>query len=49
MLRLTEAGEGLLAAALPVWRETHRMLDARLPDIERLRADLRAVASEDVG
>jgi DNA-binding MarR family transcriptional regulator len=44
VLRLTEAGEALLAAALPVWRETHAVLDVRLPDAERLRAQLRAVS-----
>ena len=44
MLRLTPAGQALLAAALPVWQETHATLDERLPDIERLRADLRAVS-----
>ncbi|OQP86261.1 MarR family transcriptional regulator [Rhizobium rhizosphaerae] len=44
VLRLTPAGEVLLAAALPAWRETHATLDQRLPDIERLRADLRALS-----
>ncbi len=44
VLRLTGEGERLLAGALPVWRDTHAMLDRRLPDIERLRADLRAVS-----
>ncbi|OLP53539.1 MarR family transcriptional regulator [Rhizobium rhizosphaerae] len=44
VLRLTPAGEALLAAALPAWRKTHATLDERLPDIERLRADLRAVS-----
>ncbi|SIR01642.1 DNA-binding transcriptional regulator, MarR family [Rhizobium sp. RU20A] len=44
LLRLTGEGERLLSAALPVWRETHAMLDQRLPDIERLRADLRVVS-----
>ena len=44
VLRLTASGEGLLAAALPVWRDTHAMLDARLPDIARLRADLRQLS-----
>lgn len=44
VLRLTQTGEALLAAALPVWRDTHARLEERLPDIERLRADLRAVS-----
>ncbi len=45
-LRLTEAGRDLLVRALPIWRETHGVVDDLLrhggPDI--LRADLRALS-----
>lgn len=42
LLSLTPAGERLLAAALPIWRDTHARLDAAMPAAapERLRADL---------
>lgn len=45
-LRLTEAGQDTLAAALPVWRETHGAIDRLLPDTDpgKLRADLRALS-----
>ena len=41
-LALTEAGRSALKAALPVWRKTHDVLDARLAAItpEELRAGL---------
>ena len=41
-LRLTEAGERLLAEALPVWKRTHEAVDAQLGDTgsDRLRTDL---------
>ena len=45
-LRLTDDGRDLLVAAVPVWRDTHAMIDDLLPDAEpdRLRADLRALS-----
>lgn len=46
-LLLTEAGRALLAQAVPVWRENHVALDARLlPEHrpETLRAALRALS-----
>jgi DNA-binding MarR family transcriptional regulator len=45
-LEITDAGCDLLAAALPVWRETHAEIDRMLPDADpvRLRADLLALS-----
>ncbi|HEY9359322.1 MAG TPA: MarR family winged helix-turn-helix transcriptional regulator [Xanthobacteraceae bacterium] len=45
-LKLTAAGRGLLARAVPVWRRTHAEIDRLVPDdgAERLRRDLRALA-----
>jgi DNA-binding MarR family transcriptional regulator len=45
-LKLTPAGRGLLASAVPVWRRTHAELDAKLPDggSDRLRRDLIALS-----
>ncbi|OAP37795.1 MarR family transcriptional regulator [Sinorhizobium glycinis] len=44
-LRLTEAGERLLAEAVPVWKRTHEAVDAQLGDTgpDRLRTDLHAL------
>jgi DNA-binding MarR family transcriptional regulator len=46
LLRLTGAGQDVLAAALPVWREVHEAIDRLLPDTdpERFRADLRTLS-----
>ena len=46
LLRLTDAGRDVLAAAVPVWRDTHAAIDGLLPhtDPARLRADLRALS-----
>lgn len=42
---LTDAGRDLLVAAVPIWRETHDEVDARLWDAKgNLRADLDALA-----
>jgi len=45
-LKLTAAGRGLLARAVPVWRRTHAEIDRLVPDdgAERLRRDLHALA-----
>jgi DNA-binding MarR family transcriptional regulator len=45
-LRLTKAGQVLLAAAVPVWQETHAGINRLLPrcNPEDLRADLRALS-----
>ena len=45
-LSLTPEGRELLAAALPIWRQEHALLDRRFgAGVEdRLRADLRALA-----
>ncbi|MCO6403987.1 MarR family transcriptional regulator [Aurantimonas endophytica] len=45
-LRLTEAGQDALAAAMPTWRETHEAIDRLLPETDpaRLRADLLALS-----
>jgi DNA-binding MarR family transcriptional regulator len=46
LLMLTKKGRGLLARAVPIWEETHRKVEAFLPegDPDRLRNDLRALA-----
>ena len=46
LLALTGEGKAVLARALPIWKETHAALDARLPDggSTRLRQDLQAVS-----
>jgi len=45
-LRLTEEGRAALAAALPIWRETHRVIEAGLPglDADGLRTALVALS-----
>ena len=44
LLVLTEAGWETLAAALPIWRETHAEVEAGLADANALRASLIALA-----
>ena len=43
---LTEAGEAVLAQAVPIWRETHKLVEAGLPgvDPDQLRTGLRILA-----
>jgi DNA-binding MarR family transcriptional regulator len=45
-LILTPAGRALLAAAVPIWRETHAAVESLvgMSDPDRLRADLRALS-----
>jgi DNA-binding MarR family transcriptional regulator len=45
-LALTPAGRAVLAAAVPVWKQTHAAIDHLLAgaDLDRLRADLRALS-----
>ena len=45
-LRLTPAGQALLARALPVWRRTHAKIDRLLPPdgAGRLRRDMQALS-----
>ncbi len=45
-LRLTDRGREVLAAGVPIWRETHRAVESGLPglDADRLRAALVALA-----
>src|SRR5215472_14580283 len=45
-LSLTPAGRALLAAAVPVWRREHAMIDRLVPagGAARLRGDLRAMS-----
>jgi len=47
LLALTDAGRALLAAALPIWRETHAAIEAQLPglDVGGLRLALNALAA----
>jgi DNA-binding MarR family transcriptional regulator len=48
-LRLTSAGRALLAAALPVWAETHAAVERQLArsDPAALRGDLRILSREE--
>jgi DNA-binding MarR family transcriptional regulator len=43
-LSLAPAGRELLAAAVPVWRETHTAIERLVPDADDLRADLRRLS-----
>jgi DNA-binding MarR family transcriptional regulator len=45
-LLLTDQGREVLAAALPIWRETHRLIEAELPglDANALRTALVALS-----
>jgi DNA-binding MarR family transcriptional regulator len=45
-LKLTPAGKTLLAAAVPLWEQTHRKIESLLKDGEpdRLRSSLRAIS-----
>ena len=45
-LTLTPAGRALLAAAVPIWRQTHAAVESLIgmSDPDRLRADLRALS-----
>lgn len=45
-LRLTEEGAAILAAALPIWRETHAAVEAELSsgDADGLRQDLMEIS-----
>lgn len=44
-LTLTAAGRDLLAAAVPVWRETHAAIERLVPDADDLRANLLTLSS----
>jgi DNA-binding MarR family transcriptional regulator len=46
LLRLTPAGEALLARAVPIWERRHAELESLLPPTgpERLRQDLQAIS-----
>lgn len=46
ILKLTSAGQKLLAKAMPVWRSTHDEVERQIPDgePEKLRRGLRALA-----
>jgi DNA-binding MarR family transcriptional regulator len=46
LLTLTPAGRTTLAAAVPIWRQTHQTIEALLGDSrpDQLRADLRALS-----
>jgi DNA-binding MarR family transcriptional regulator len=45
-LKLTPAGQALLVAALPIWKQTHAEVDDLLPraNSDELRVDLRALS-----
>jgi DNA-binding MarR family transcriptional regulator len=46
LLTLTARGRALLAAAMPIWKQTHAELDRLLtnPDSDTLRAGLKALS-----
>ena len=46
LLTLTAKGRAVLAAAMPIWKDTHAALDSQLvgPGPDALRADLRALS-----
>jgi DNA-binding MarR family transcriptional regulator len=44
LISLTAKGTKLLAGAVPVWERTHREVEARLGNAERLRGDLAAIS-----
>src|SRR5258708_5375802 len=50
-LRLTPAGGALLAAAVPVWAETHAAIERHLArtDPDELRRDLRGLSVQEAG
>jgi DNA-binding MarR family transcriptional regulator len=45
-LKLTAAGQALLVAAVPIWKQTHAIVEKLLPlaNSEELRVDLRALS-----
>jgi DNA-binding MarR family transcriptional regulator len=45
-LKLTPAGRALLVAAVPIWKQTHAIVESLLPraHCEELRVDLRALS-----
>ena len=45
-LKLTAAGQALLVAAVPIWKQTHDIVEKLLPraNCEELRVDLRALS-----
>ena len=45
-LKLTPAGRALLVSAVPIWNQTHAIVDNLLPraNSEELRVDLRALS-----
>lgn len=43
-LGLSPAGRALLLKAIPVWERTHRLIEKRLAETDRLRADLLALS-----
>lgn len=46
LLILTDRGHGVLAAAIPIWRDTHASIEARLPALppDKMRAALVALS-----
>ncbi len=46
LLRLTEKGHQVLAAAVPIWRETHAAIEGALPDLapDGLRGALKSLS-----
>lgn len=47
LLHLTTKGQETLVAAIPIWEQTHRAVEADLSDAEDLRRNLRALCIAD--
>ncbi len=45
LLRLTPAGRDVLAKAVPIWTDTHAVIEASLSDAGRLRAELNRLST----
>lgn len=45
LLRLTDAGHAILIAATPIWKQTHAEIEAKLVDVDSLRAALGALGA----
>src|SRR6202008_958906 len=47
LLRLTPAGRGVLAEAVPIWRHLHAAIEKPLSDPDHLRSELRLLSRSD--
>lgn len=47
LLQLTPAGQAVLAAAVPIWRQLHAAIEEPLSDADQLRAELNLLSKPD--